>query len=174
VRPSVVFGPEDSFFNKFADMARSFPALPLIGGGQTRLQPVYVEDVAELVGRSVDGTIPTGTTYELGGSEIMTLRECMETVLKFTNRERPLVSLPFGVASVIGSIAAMVPFVTPPITADQVELLKRDNVVSPAAIAEGRTLDGIGIQATLPASVLASYLVRYRPQGQFTNSGKAA
>jgi NADH dehydrogenase len=174
LRPSIVFGPEDSFFNKFADMARSFPALPLIGGGKTRLQPVYVEDVAETVGRSVDGTIPSGTVYELGGGEVMTFRDCLETVLRVTNRERPLVSLPFGVASMIGSLASMVPLVSPPITADQVELLKVDNVVSENAVAEGRTLAGIGIHPTLVTSVLPSYLVRYRPQGQFTNSGKAA
>lgn len=174
LRPSVIFGPEDSFFNKFADMARRFPALPLIGGGKTRLQPVYVEDVAAVVGRSVDGTMPVGQIYELGGSEIMTLREIMETVLRYTNRERPLVSMPFGVASLIGSVASLVPFVQPPITADQVELLKSDNVVSESAVKEGRTLSGLGIAPTLPASVLASYLVRYRPQGQFTNSGKAA
>ncbi|TDK35392.1 complex I NDUFA9 subunit family protein [Rhizobium deserti] len=174
LRPSIVFGPEDSFFNKFADMARSFPALPLIGGGKTRLQPVYVEDVAETVGRSVDGTIADGMVYELGGGEVMTFRDCLETVLRFTNRERPLVSLPFGVASMIGSLASMVPLVSPPITADQVELLKVDNVVSENAVAEGRTLAGIGIHPTLVASVLPSYLVRYRPQGQFTNSGKAA
>ncbi len=174
LRPSVIFGAEDSFFNKFADMARTFPALPLIGGGHTRLQPVFVEDVAAVVGRSVDGTLPTGRIYELGGSEIMTLRDCMETVLRYTNRERPFISLPFGIASLIGSIASLVPLIQPPITADQVELLKQDNVVSDAATAEGRTLTGLGIEPTLPASVLASYLVRYRPQGQFTNSGKAA
>lgn len=174
LRPSVIFGQEDSFFNKFADMARRMPVLPLVGGGNTRLQPVYVEDVAAVVGRSVDGTLPTGRIYELGGSEIMTMRECMELVLRVTNRNRPLVSLPFGVASLIGSIASLVPFVQPPITSDQVELLKRDNVVSDAAIAEGRTLTGLGIQPTLPASIIGTYLVRYRPQGQFTNTGKAA
>jgi NADH dehydrogenase len=174
LRPSIVFGPEDSFFNKFADMARSFPALPLIGGGKTRLQPVYVEDVAETVGRSVDGTIASGTVYELGGGEVMTFRECLETVLKYTNRDRPLVSLPFGVASMIGSLASMVPLIRPPITSDQVELLKVDNVVSEEAVGDGRTLAGIGIHPTLVSSVLSSYLVRYRPQGQFTNSGKAA
>lgn len=174
LRPSVIFGADDSFFNKFASMARSFPALPLVGGGKTKLQPVYVEDVAEAVGRSVDGTIASGKTYELGGGEVMTLRDCMETVLRVTSRERPLISLPFGVASLIGSIASMVPFVQPPITADQVQLLKSDNVVSDAATKEGRTLAGIGIRPTLATSILPSYLVRYRPQGQFTGSGKAA
>jgi NADH dehydrogenase len=102
------------------------------------------------------------------------LRDCLETVLRVTNRERPLISLPFGIASLIGSIASLVPLIQPPITADQVQLLKNDNVVSDAAAQEGRTLDGIGIRPTLATSILASYLVRYRPQGQFTGSGKAA
>jgi NADH dehydrogenase len=174
LRPSIVFGPEDSFFNKFAAMTRLFPVLPLIGGGKTRLQPVYVEDVAETVARSIDGTIAAGTIYELGGGEVMTFRECLETVLRVTNRDQRLVSLPFGLASLIGSIASLVPFVQPPITSDQVELLKVDNVVSSAAIADGRTLAGIGIQPTLATSILPSYLVQYRPKGQFTKTGKAA
>ena len=174
LRPSVVFGQEDSFFNKFAGMARAFPVLPLIGGGKTRFQPVYVEDIAETVARSVDGTIASGQVYELGGPEVMTFRQCLETVLRVTNRSNPLVHLPFGIASLIGSVASMVPFVQPPLTSDQVTLLKSDNVVSEAATKEGRTLAGIGIRGTLPASILATYLVQYRPQGQYTGSGRAA
>ncbi len=174
LRPSIVFGPEDSFFNKFASMARTFPALPLIGGGKTKFQPVYVEDVAEAVARSVDGTIASGKIYELGGGEVMTFRQCLETMLRVTNRTNSLVSLPFGIASLIGSVASLVPFVQPPITADQVKLLKADNVVSDAAAAEGRTLQGIGIRPTLASSILPSYLVQYRPQGQYTGSGRAA
>jgi uncharacterized protein YbjT (DUF2867 family) len=174
LRPSIVFGPEDSFFNKFAGMARQFPALPLIGGGKTKLQPVYVEDVAEVVGRSVDGTIKGGTTYELGGAEVMTFKDCLETVMRVTNRERALVSLPFGVASMIGSVASLVPFIQPPITADQVEMLKIDNVVSESASKEGRTLAGLGIRPVIASSILPSYLVRFRPHGQFTGTGKAA
>ncbi|MFB9949856.1 complex I NDUFA9 subunit family protein [Rhizobium puerariae] len=174
LRPSIIFGPEDSFFNKFASMARIFPALPLVGGGKTKFQPVYVEDVAEAVARSVDGTIAAGRIYELGGPEVMTFRQCLETMLSITNRERPLISLPFGIASLLGSVASLIPFVQPPITADQVKLLKVDNVVSEAAIQEGRTLDGIGIRPTLATSILPSYLVQYRPQGQYTRSGRAA
>ncbi len=174
LRPSIIFGPEDSFFNKFAGMARQFPVLPLIGGGKTKLQPVYVEDVAEVVGRSVDGTLNRGTIYELGGAEVMTFKDCLQTVMRVTNRDRSLVSLPFGIASMIGSIASLVPLVQPPITADQVELLKTDNVVSESAAKEGRTLAGLGIRPVSAASILASYLVRFRPQGQFTGSGKAA
>ncbi|AYD03462.1 complex I NDUFA9 subunit family protein [Neorhizobium sp. NCHU2750] len=174
LRPSIIFGPEDNFFNKFGAMARRLPFLPLIGGGKTKLQPVYVEDVAEVVGRSVDGAVKSGTIYELGGAEVMTFRECLETVLRVTNRERPLISIPFGIASLIGSIASLIPFVAPPLTADQVELLKKDNVVSDAAAKEGRTLCGLGIRPVVPGSILASYLVHFRPHGQFTGSGKAA
>lgn len=174
LRPSVVFGPEDSFFNKFADMARTFPVLPLVGGGKTKFQPVYVEDVAEAVARAIDGKVEGGKVYELGGPEVLTFRECLETILKVTVRKNPLVSLPFGIASLIGSIASLVPFIAPPITPDQVKLLKHDNVVSKEAEAEGRTLKGLGIAPTMAASVLDSYLVQYRPHGQYTGSGKAA
>jgi len=174
LRPSIVFGPEDSFFNKFAGMAQMFPALPLIGGGKTKFQPVHVEDVAQAVALGVDGVIPGGKIYELGGPEVLTFREILEFVLRTTARKRPLVSLPFGLASLLGSVASLVPFIKPPITSDQVELLKHDNVVSDAAIREGRTLEGMGIQPTLLSSVVPSYLVQYRPQGQFTNTGKAA
>ena len=174
LRPSIMFGHEDSFFNKFAAMAKVFPALPLVGSGRTKFQPVYVEDVAEAVARSVDGTIAPGKIYELGGPEVMTFRECLETMLRITNRSNALVSLPFGIASLIGSIASLIPFVKPPITSDQVKLLKVDNVVSEAAAKEGRTLQGMGIRPTLATSILPSYLVQYRPQGQYTGSGRAA
>lgn len=173
-RPSIVFGPEDSFFNKFANMARMSPVLPLVGGGKTKFQPVYVEDIAEAVARAVDGKVAGGRIYELGGPEVLSFRECLEMMLKVTSRKNPLVSLPFGIASLIGSIASLVPFITPPITPDQVRLLKHDNIVSKEAEAEGRTLKGLGITPTMPASVLASYLVQYRPHGQYTDSGKAA
>ncbi|WEA60253.1 complex I NDUFA9 subunit family protein [Rhizobium sp. BJ04] len=173
-RPSIVFGPEDSFFNKFADMARMSPILPLIGGGKTKFQPVYVEDIAEAVARAVDGKVAGGKVYELGGPEVLSFRECLEMMLKVTSRKNPLVSLPFGVASLIGSIASLVPFITPPITPDQVRMLKRDNIVSAEAEAEGRTLKGLCITPTMPASVLGSYLVQYRPHGQYTGTGKAA
>src|SRR3546814_2788235 len=92
LRPSVIFGPDDSFFNKFAGMARMFPVLPLIGGGATKFQPVFVEDVSEATALAVDGTIAGGKIYELGGPEVMTFRECLETVQKATSRERPPVS----------------------------------------------------------------------------------
>ena len=174
LRPSIVFGPEDGFFNKFATMARYAPALPLIGGGHTKFQPVYVNDVAEAVARSVDGALVPGRVYELGGPEVLTFRQCLETMLRVVDRKNPLVSLPFGVASLIGSIASLIPFVKPALTADQVKLLQSDNVVSEAARAEGRTLEGMGIQPVLAEAILPSYLVRYRQQGQFTKIDRVA
>lgn len=168
IRPSIVFGPEDQFFNKFADMARFSPVLPLIGGGKTRFQPVYVVDVAEAIARSVDGTIPAGRIYELGGPEVLTFRQCIQEMLRVIGRKRPLVSLPWGLASTIAAFSAAVPFVKPALTQDQVTLLKSDNVVSEAAAKEGRTLSGIGINPTNLGAVLPSYLVRFRVAGQFT------
>jgi NADH dehydrogenase len=173
-RPSIVFGPEDGFFNKFANMARMSPVLPLIGGGKTKLQPVYVEDVAEAVARAADGKVAGGRIYEFGGPEVLTFRECLEKVLKVTRRKNPLVSMPFAVASLVGSIASMIPFITPPITPDQVRMLKKDNVVSQEAEAEGRTLKDLGIAPTMVTSVLDSYLVQYRSHGQYTGTGKSA
>lgn len=174
VRPSIVFGPEDDFFNKFAAMARLAPALPLIGGGKTKFQPVYVGDVAEVVARAVDGTLSRGKIYELGGRDVATFKQCLEIMLDVVGRKRPLVSLPFGIASMIGSVASVIPLITPPITSDQVTLLKKDNVVSAEAKAEGRTLEGLGIEPASMASILPTYLVQYRPHGQYTGSGKAA
>ncbi|OCP07529.1 MULTISPECIES: complex I NDUFA9 subunit family protein [unclassified Ensifer] len=174
LRPSIVFGPEDGFFNKFAEMARFSPVLPLIGGGHTKFQPVYVTDVAEAVARAVDGKIAKGKIYELGGPDVLSFRDCLEIMLNTIDRKRTLVSLPFGIASFIGSVASMVPFITPPLTADQVVLLKSDNVVSAKADSEGRTLAGIGIDATMLEPILPTYLVRYRPQGQYTRSGRSS
>lgn len=168
VRPSVVFGPEDNFFNKFAAMAKLFPVLPLIGGGQTKFQPVYAGDVAEVIARSVDGVLTPGAVYELGGQDVLSFEDCLKLVLKTIRRKRVLVTLPFGLASLIGRIAEKVPLITPPLTGDQVELLHRDNVVSSEAEAEGRTLKGLGIAPVLIASVLSDYTVHFRPQGQFT------
>lgn len=174
LRPSIVFGPEDGFFNKFASMARIAPALPLVGGGKTKFQPVYVGDVAEVVARAVDGTIARGKIYELGGQDVASFKQCLEMMLDVVGRKRALVNLPFGIASLIGSIASAVPLIAPPLTSDQVKLLKKDNVVSPAAKAEGRTLEGLGIQPVTMAAILPTYLVQYRVHGQYTGSGKAA
>jgi len=165
LRPSIVFGPEDDFFNKFAGMARFSPALPLIGGGQTKFQPVYVGDVAEAVARSVDGVLKGGTVYELGGPEVKSFKDCLEEMLEVTRRSRILLPIPFELSSVMGKIMQMLP--GSPLTADQVELLKTDNVVSKEAAAEARTLAGIGISATNLAAILPSYLDRFRTHGQY-------
>ena len=174
LRPSIVFGPEDGFFNKFAEMARFSPALPLIGGGETKFQPVYVGDVAEAVARSVDGTLIPGTIYELGGSRIMTFKDVFEEILEITRRKRVLLPLPWGLASLIGKIATFIPFIDPPLTDDQVTLLKSDNVVSAEATKEKRTLAGIGIAPTSVEAILPTYLSRYRPHGQYSGTGSEA
>ncbi|MTH99986.1 complex I NDUFA9 subunit family protein [Roseibium sp. RKSG952] len=164
-RPSIVFGPEDDFFNKFASMARLAPALPLIGGGQTKFQPVYVVDVAEAIAKSVDGELKSGATYELGGPEIKTFKDCLELMMEITQRRRLLAPLPFPVASVMGRILQMVPGA--PLTADQVALLRSDNIVSETAKADNRTLEGMGLEPTTLAAILPSYLERYRTHGQY-------
>lgn len=164
-RPSIMFGPEDDFFNRFASMARFLPALPLIGGGQTRLQPVYVGDVAEAIAAAVDGKARAGTIYELGGPEVRTFKEIMEYVLATIERKRLLVPLPFALAKLQASFLQFLP--KPPLTPDQVELLRVDNVVSEQAIAERRTLDGLGLPATPADAIVPSYLWRFRKTGQF-------
>lgn len=168
IRPSIIFGPEDGFFNKFADMSRLAPALPLIGGGHTKFQPVYVSDVAEAVVKGVVGEIEGGKIYELGGPEVLSFKQCLETMLRVISRSRPLVYLPWSIASLIGSVASLIPFIDPPLTVDQVELLKSDNVVSDAAKSEGRDLAGIGITPTSVETILPTYLVHFRPSGQYT------
>lgn len=174
LRPSVVFGPEDKFFNRFAAMARFMPALPLIGGGETKLQPVFVGDIAKVVSLAADGKAKAGTIYELGGPEVATLRRIMEFVLKTTERRRPLVKLSFEQAKRIGAISEEVMKLsfglfpeTFAITQDQVELLKTDNVVSAAAAAEGRTLQGLGITPESFEAFVPTYLARYRATGLF-------
>jgi uncharacterized protein YbjT (DUF2867 family) len=171
VRASIVFGPEDHFFNRFAAMARLSPALPLIGGGTTRYQPVYVVDVAEALALTVDGKAAPGTTYELGGPEVLTFRECMEHMLKVIDRRRMLVSIPWPIARMQGAILGMLP--NPLLTTDQVTLLRYDNVVSEAANAEGRTLAGLGVTAESLDAILPSYLWRYRVAGQYTKANLA-
>ena len=123
---------------------------------------------------SVDGLVQGGKIYELGGAEVKTFREILEEILHIICRKKSLVPIPFFAASIIGTLNGLIPFVKPMITADQVTLLKKDNVVSEAAIKEGRTLEGLGIKPTLSAAILPSYLIRYRPEGQFTQTGSSA
>ncbi|RWO10322.1 MAG: complex I NDUFA9 subunit family protein [Mesorhizobium sp.] len=165
LRPSINFGPEDSFFNRFANMARYSPVLPLIGGGRTKFQPVYVGDVAEAVARSVDGKVQGGRIYELGGPQVLTFKQCMQEMLAMIDRKRLLVSVPWWVANMQASILGLLP--NPLLTKDQVLQLRGDNIVSEAAIRENRTLAGLDIQPQSIGSILPSYLWRYRPAGQF-------
>jgi uncharacterized protein YbjT (DUF2867 family) len=168
-RPSIMFGPEDEFFNKFAAMARIFPALPLIGGGETKFQPVFIGDVAEAIARAVDGNAKSGTTYEIGGPEVRTFKQLMEYVLAVTQRRRLLVPLPFALAKLQARFLQFLP--KPPLTPDQVELLRSDNVVSETASREGRTLKGLGIDPTALETVVPTYLWRFRKAGQFKVRG---
>lgn len=166
LRPSILFGPGDGFFNKFADLARFLPFLPLVGGGETKFQPAYVADVAEAVALAVDGKLSGGSIYELGGPQVLSFRQCMEKVLEVTNRKRWLINLPFGLARLEARVMELLP--NPLLTVDQVTLLESDNVVSAEADEEGRTLSGIGISPQTVDAILPTYLWRYREAGQFT------
>ncbi len=165
VRPSIVFGPEDDFFNKFASMARISPVLPLIGGGATLFQPVYAADVGEAIARLVEGAGTPGATYELGGPETLSFRDCLETVCELTGRRRLLLPIPFGAMELMAKFTDWAPGA--PITRDQIELLKSDNVVSDAAVADGRTLEGLGIAPRTLDAILPTYLYRYSVHGQY-------
>lgn len=165
LRPSVIFGPEDQFFNRFASLARFTPAMPLIGGGATLLQPVYVGDVAEAIANALDGKAKAGATYELGGPEAVSLKRVIEYILKETGRTRLPLNIPFWAARLQASVLQLLP--KPLLTVDQVNLLEQDNVVSAAAKAEGRTLEGLGITPTAFESIVPSYLYRFREHGQF-------
>src|SRR5437660_562217 len=161
LRPSVVFGPEDQFFNRFAAMAMMMPALPLIGGGETRFQPVYVGDVADAVIKCLEDPATAGRTYELGGPKIYSFRELLELLLQEIRRKRWFIDLPFGVAALQARLMSLLP--NPPLTPDQVELLKRDNVVSPGAL----TLSSLGIAPTPVEVILPTYLDRFRQGGWY-------
>jgi uncharacterized protein YbjT (DUF2867 family) len=164
-RPSIVFGPEDDFFNKFAGLARIAPVLPLVGGGHTRFQPVFAGDVASAVASAVDGRTKPGTVYELGGPEVKTFKDLMQYVLDTTGRSRLLVPIPFALAKFKASFLQFMP--KPLLTPDQVELLRGDIVVSDAAKSEGRTFAALGIDPATIESVVPSYLWRFRKTGQF-------
>lgn len=163
LRPSVIFGADDQFFNKFAAMARISPFLPLIGGGKTRFQPVYVGDVAAAIKRTLlDETGRTrGQTYELGGPHIYDFRELMELTLEYSGQEAALMPVPWALASIMGAFLGLLPH--PPLTRDQVASLKEDNVVNPKAAG----FDALGMTPTALESVVPGYLKTYRPGGRF-------
>jgi NADH dehydrogenase len=156
LRPSIVIGPEDDFFNRFAALARMLPALPLIGGGRTRFQPVYVGDVAQAVVAALVRDDCRCQTYELGGPQTYTFAELMRYMLKVVGRRRLLLTVPFGVAMVQARFLELLP--EPPLTRDQVELLKVDNVVS----SEMPGLQALSITPTPIELIVPQYLSRYR------------
>lgn len=164
MRPSVIFGPEDNFLNRFASMARFLPALPLIGGGRTRFQPVYVADVADAIMAVLERDDAQGRTYELGGPSIYTFEQIMRWLLQVCGRRRFLVPLSFDLAKLQGRFFEVLP--EPPLTRDQVELLKQDNVVSEGAAG----LKDLGVSPTPMELVAPDYLVRYSstPRQRFT------
>jgi uncharacterized protein YbjT (DUF2867 family) len=166
LRPSIIFGPEDGFFNKFAQMARFFPALPLVGGGKTRFQPVFVGDVAQAIVTSLDSADARGRTYELGGPTTYSFKELLQLILKETGRRRALVPLPFGLAMVKAAFLQILP--KPLLTMDQVKLLKTDNVVAPTAAG----LADLGITPTSVEAVIPSYLWRFRAKGEYANDAR--
>ncbi|RCL02325.1 MAG: 3-beta hydroxysteroid dehydrogenase [Candidatus Tokpelaia sp. JSC189] len=173
LRPSIIFGPGDNFFNKFSDMARFSPILPLFGGGKTKFQPVYVGDVAEMVVRALDGTILAGRVYELGGPEVLMFRELMEEILSVIRRRRAFVSVSFWLGRLIAGILDLfgkIPLVPTFATTGQIDILRYDSIVSKAAICEGRTLEGVGIKPQGMGAILASYLWRFRVHGQFSKN----
>jgi uncharacterized protein YbjT (DUF2867 family) len=171
-RPSIVFGPEDNVFNRFAALARLLPALPLIGGGRTKFQPVFVGDVAEAIALAVEGKTKPGAIYELGGPEIFSFKELMRFILATIERRRFLVPIPFWFARLQAVFLQWLP--NAPLTPDQVTLLKRDNIVSEEAKRDGRTVEGLGIDPRSVQVIVPTYLWRFRKTGQFKPNKFAA
>ncbi len=171
VRPSIVFGPEDDFFNRFARMASISPALPLIGGGHTRFQPVYVGDLAEAIAQAAASDVHAGQTYELGGPAVYSFRDLMEFILRETGHRRFLAPLPFSLAGLIGAMGNLVaPILAPPITSDQVNSLRVDNV--PSGALPG--LEAFGVTPRSIEAVVPTYLYRFRKGGQYAPTPEGA
>lgn len=164
LRPSIVFGPEDQFFNRFAAMARLSPVIPVVGGA-TRFQPVHVDDVAQAVAKACVGEAEAGATYELGGPRVATFRELLALMLTVIRRKRLIAEVPLPLARLQGRLLAPLASIgiDPPLTRDQVLLLERDNVVAEGA----KGFADLGIAPTAMEAVLESYLYAYRPYGQY-------
>jgi uncharacterized protein YbjT (DUF2867 family) len=178
LRPSVVFGPEDDFLNRFGLLARTLPAPPLFGGGDVRMQPVFVGDVAEAAARAIEGRAKAGEIYELGGPEVMTLREIVAFVCRTTDRHPALIPLPFGLARLMAGGTEIARALTLGLfpkalttTRDQIELLRRDNLVAASAIEAGRSFQGLGIDPQGVEAIAPAYLWRFRKTGQYASSG---
>jgi uncharacterized protein YbjT (DUF2867 family) len=173
LRPSVIFGPEDDFLNRFGTMARYFPVVPVVGAA-TRFQPVYVGDVARVVALALAGKARKGAIYELGGPEVKSFESLVEYVLAVTERDRSVAKLSFATGKLVASISGLLSGLSlglyPKLlrmTGDQVELLKHDNIVSNEAKTEGRTLEGLGITPETVEAIAPTYLYRYRKTGQY-------
>lgn len=170
LRPSIVFGPEDEFFNRFAALARMSPVLPLIGSGRTKFQPVYVGDLASAIANAVDGLGKPGTVYDIGGPEVLTFRQLLDKTLAFTDRRRGYLPMPFWLATLQALATWPLPNALRPITVDQVRLLKRDNIVSDTAVSEGRTLAALGVDSpTTVDAIVPGYLERFKAKGQYAH-----
>jgi len=166
LQPSVVFGQGDNFFNKFAALARIMPVFPLVGGGHTKFQPLYVGDLAQAFVACLENVEATGKTYELGGPEVLSLAEIMEFIFTTIDRKRITVPLPFAIARFEAQFLKLLP--NPILTPDQVELLKQDSIVNAEAVVQGRSLEALGITAHAIGAIVPPYLVRFRRAGQFT------
>lgn len=161
IRPSIVFGPDDSFFNKFASLSVVLPFLPLIGGGQTKFQPVYVGDVVETIIKAAHDTELKGKTIECVGPEVLSFKELYKVMFEYTKRQRPLLPLPWFMAKIQASVLGLMP--KPLLTRDQVTSLKTDNI----ATGQHMTQQDIGVSSTTLDTILPQYLCKYRPGGMF-------
>jgi NADH dehydrogenase len=170
LRPSIVFGPEDEFFNRFAALARFSPLLPLIGGGRTKFQPVFVGDLATAAANAVEGAGQPGTIYEIGGPEVLSFRQLLDCTQRWTDRRRSYLPLPFWAAKAQAALMSPLPNSFRPLTVDQVRLLGIDNVVSEAAIDQGRTLAALGVpQPHTVEAIVPTYLERFKHRGQYAH-----
>jgi len=170
LRPSIVFGPEDEFFNRFASMATMSPFLPLIGGGRTRFQPVFVGDLAEAIANCCKGVGTPGTIYEITGPEVYNFRQLLDRTQEWAGRKRGYIRMPFWLAKLAAVLTLPLPNGIRPMTVDQVRMLQVDNVLSSEAAAGGRTIEALGIETPQSiAAVVPTYLERFRPRGQFSH-----
>ncbi len=170
IRPSIVFGPEDEFYNRFASMARMSPLMPLIGGGRTRFQPIFVADLAAAVVNAAEGAGTPGTVYEVGGPDVKSFRELLDETQKWAGRDRGYFPMPFWMAKLQALLTWPLPNSLRPVTVDQVRMLESDNVVSEAAKKEGRTLEALGVKQPRSAGIVVpEYLERFKPKGQFAH-----
>lgn len=165
IRPSIIFGQDDGFFNLMGTLARILPVMPVIYGN-SRFQPVFVGDVAEALLKAAEGEVKSGRVYELGGPDIESHKQLLERVLRETGRKRWLLPCPAGIAKFGAALLGILPF-KPLVTADQIDLLGVDNVVSDAAIKDKRGLAAFGIEPTGMDAVLPTYMWRFSRNGQF-------